>query len=121
MRKRQYPTEWVEILPFLYAAFLVGAIHESPVLPQRRGDVRQHILNKDPVPRGGIADQHVRDRTHKTSVLQDRAARHECGQVGTTNFVIFFIKFLATSSSSSVGNRLGKVFAIFNASYFEPA
>ena len=58
-------------------------------LPQRLRDVRQHIFDKDPVPRGGIVDQHVRDRADKAPVLQDRTARHECVQVGTTHFYNF--------------------------------
>ena len=37
-------------------------------------------------PAVGIVDQHVGDRTDKLAVLNDGAARHVCGQVGTTVF-----------------------------------
>ena len=76
---------------------------------------------KYPYPVVGVVDEDVRHRAGEPTVLNDWATAQECGQEGTTNFVISFIKFLATSSSSSVGNRFGKAFAIFNASYFEPA
>ena len=36
----------------------------------------QHIFDKNPIPRGGVADQHVRDRADKPPVLNDRAAAH---------------------------------------------
>ena len=52
----------------------------------------EHILDKDPVPRGGIADQHMRDRADKPPVLNDRDAEHECGQERTTVFCKIFIK-----------------------------
>ena len=44
----------------------------------------QHILNENTVSRGGIIDQYVRDRSDELAVLNDRRARHECGQEGTT-------------------------------------
>ena len=47
-----------------------------------------HILDKDPVPRGRIVDQHVGDRTDELAVLNDWAAAQVCGQEGTTNFNI---------------------------------
>ena len=53
---------------------------------QRLRQIGEHILDEDPIPRGGIADQHVRHRTDQPAVLQNRAARHECVQVGTTKF-----------------------------------
>ena len=46
---------------------------------------RKHIFNENPVPRGGIVDEHVRDSSHELAVLNDRATRHECVQVGTTH------------------------------------
>ena len=90
-------------------------------LPREVAHLVKHIFNKYAISRGGIVDQHVGDRSHELAVLDDRRAAQECGQERTTIFVIFFIKFFAASSSSSVGNRFGKVFAIFNASYFELA
>ena len=81
----------------------------------------QHIFDENAIAARGIVDQHMRHSPHELAVLNYGAARQVCGQERTTNFVIFFIKFLAASSSSSVGNRFGKVFAIFNASYFELA
>ena len=83
--------------------------------------IHQHILNEDAIARGEAIDQNVGDCSHDFVVLNDGGAAHECGQVRTTNFVIFSIKFFAASSSSSVGNRPGKVFAMLNASYFDPA
>ena len=63
-----------------------GRRPRRPVLPQSLGHIGKHIFNEDAIPRCGIADQHVRDRAHKVSVLDDRRARHECGQEGTTKF-----------------------------------
>jgi len=40
----------------------------------------QHIFNENSVPRGGIVDQHVRDRSDELAVLNDGRAAHECGQ-----------------------------------------
>ena len=40
----------------------------------------QHIFNKDAVARGGIVDKDVGDRPDELAVLDDRAARQECGQ-----------------------------------------
>ena len=34
----------------------------------------QHILDKYPIPRGGVTDQHVRHRAHEPAVLNDRRA-----------------------------------------------
>ena len=39
----------------------------------------QHIFNKDPVPRGGIADEDVSDRAHKVPILNNGAAAQVCG------------------------------------------
>ena len=41
-------------------------------LPREIAHLRQHILNKNPVPRGGIVDQHVRDRSDELADLNDR-------------------------------------------------
>ena len=46
----------------------------------------QHIFDKNTVTRRGVVDENVRYRTHQLAVLNDGAARHECGQVGTTVF-----------------------------------
>ena len=54
------------ILPFLFYPAVAHLI--------------QHIFNKNPVPRGGIADEHVGHRADEVPVLNDRAAAHECGQ-----------------------------------------
>ena len=40
----------------------------------------KHILNEYPIPRGGIADEHVGDSADEMPVLDDRGARQECGQ-----------------------------------------
>ena len=45
----------------------------------------KHIFNKDPIPRGGVADQDVGDGAHELAILDNGAARHECGQERTTN------------------------------------
>ena len=47
---------------------------------------RQHILNKDPVPRRRVADHHVGHSADELAVLDDGRARHECSQEGTTLF-----------------------------------
>ena len=39
----------------------------------------QHILNKNSISRGGIVDEHVRNRADELAVLNDRRARYECG------------------------------------------
>ena len=85
------------------------------------GDIRQHIFDKDPVPRGGIADQHVRHGADKPPVLQNWRARHECVQKGTTKFVMFFIVCAADFISMSDGTLSGRVFGIFKDAYLEPA
>ena len=40
----------------------------------------QHILNEDPVSRGGVVDQHVRHSSNEPAVLNDGGAAHVCGQ-----------------------------------------
>ena len=50
------------------------------VLPREIAHLIQHIFNKNSVPRGGIADEDVRDSSHELSVLNDGASAHECGQ-----------------------------------------
>ena len=44
----------------------------------------QHILNEDAVPLGWICDEHVSYCSDELAVLDYGAARHECGQEGTT-------------------------------------
>ena len=46
----------------------------------------QHIFNENAVARGGIVDKNVGHRAHQLAVLDNRAAAHECVQVGTTVF-----------------------------------
>jgi hypothetical protein len=81
----------------------------------------QHILDENAVSRSGIVYHYVRYRSDELAVLDDRRARHECGQDRTTKFVSFFIVSVACFISSSVGNRLGSVTLMFNALYFDPA
>ena len=50
----------------------------------------QHILDKYTVSLGGICHHNVRDSADELAVLDNRAARHECVQVGTT---VFYKKF----------------------------
>ena len=40
----------------------------------------EHIFDKNAVARGGIVDEHMGNSSYDLSVLDDRAARHECGQ-----------------------------------------
>jgi len=75
--KRQYQTDFRNDVAFCFAVWQGLA---SPALPQRLGDIGKHIFDKDPVPRGRVADQHVRDRPHELAVLNDGRAAHECGQ-----------------------------------------
>ena len=49
--------------------------------------IGEHILNENAIPRGGIVDHHVGHCADQAPVLNDGAARQECGQVGTTNFI----------------------------------
>ena len=51
----------------------------------------EHILNENSIPRSGVVNEHMGNGTYKLAVLNDRAARHECGQVGTTVFNKKFI------------------------------
>ena len=51
----------------------------------------QHILNENAVSFCGIADHDMSDGTDKLAVLDDGAAAHECGQVGTTLFINSFV------------------------------
>ena len=44
----------------------------------------QHILDENSVSRGGIVYHNVGNRADELAILNDRRARHECGQVGTT-------------------------------------
>ena len=52
----------------------------------------EHIFGEDPVSHGGVTDHHVCDGSHELAVLNNRRARHECGQEGTTVFYKIFIK-----------------------------
>ena len=56
------------------------------VLPREVAHLPQHIFNEYAVAGGGIIDKHVCHRSHQLAVLNDRGARHECGQEGTTKF-----------------------------------
>ena len=68
-------------LPYgLWCGLFVGEALRLPLLPCQIFHLTEHILNKYPIPRGGIIDQHVRHRTDNLAVLNDRAARQECGQ-----------------------------------------
>jgi len=49
-------------------------------LPRQHRHIDQHILNEDPVARGGIIDENVCDGTHELAVLDNGGARLECGQ-----------------------------------------
>ena len=46
--------------------------------------MRQHILDENSVSRGGVTNEDVGDRPDELSVLDDRAAAHECVHAGTT-------------------------------------
>ena len=46
------------------------------LLSRHHRHVHQHILQKDPVPRGGIVDENVGDRAHDLAVLNDGASAH---------------------------------------------
>ena len=49
-----------------------------------RGD--EHIFDKNAVASRRVVYHNVGDSSNKLSVLNDRGARHECGQVRTTFF-----------------------------------
>ena len=46
----------------------------------------QHILYKYSIPLGWLGYHHMGDSSDELAVLNDGAAAHECGQVGTTVF-----------------------------------
>ena len=50
---------------------------------------------------GGV-DEGVGDRADELAVLNDGAARHECGQVGTTVFYKKFMKISAKNTRISI-------------------
>ena len=50
----------------------------------------QHIFNENSVPSCGVIDHNVGDSSDESAVLNDRRARHECVQVGTTIFEKLF-------------------------------
>jgi len=55
-------------------------------LSRQHRHIDEHILQNDPVSRGGIVDEDMRHGSDDLAVLNDRRAAHECGQVGTTVF-----------------------------------
>ena len=78
------------ILPFSFAG--VGDV--APYSFLRRfmyGRLRgvEHIFDENSVACRRVVDQYVRHSSHELAVLDDRGARHECGQVGTTHFYNF--------------------------------
>lgn len=82
LKKRDYSSSnWKGNIPeWGYCLF---SRHFSLLLGQGGGE---HILNKDAVACGGVADEDVGNGAHDLAVLDNGAARHECGQVGTTVF-----------------------------------
>ena len=52
----------------------------------------EHIFDENSVALGGVVDHYVGDGADQLPVLNDRGARHECGQGGTTVFYKIFIK-----------------------------
>ena len=55
-------------------------------LPRQHRHIGEHILEEDPVTRGGIVDQNMGDGAHDLAVLDDGGAGRECVQVGRTDF-----------------------------------
>ena len=55
--------------------------------------IADHIFNKDPIPHARIIYHNMRHRTDEPSVLNHRAAAHECVQVGTTHFLQIIDRF----------------------------
>ena len=78
-KTRQSQTVWNEIAYFL---------------SRHQRHIDQHIFEEDPVARGGIVDQHMRNGPHHLSVLNDRRAAHECGQERTPIFHRNFMKLI---------------------------
>ena len=56
------------------------------LLFRQRAHLTQHVVDKYSVPRGGVVDQDMGDRTDELAVLDQGGARQECGQEGTTKF-----------------------------------
>ena len=54
----------------------------------------KHLLNKHPIPFRRVRYKHMRHGPDDFSILQDRAAAHECVKERTTNFDKLF-QFLA--------------------------
>ena len=46
------------------------------MLPRHQGHIDQHILHKDAVAHGGVADEDVGDRAHDLAVLNNGGAAH---------------------------------------------
>jgi len=46
----------------------------------------QHILDEDPVPTAGLVYKNVGHGANELAVLNDRAAAHECVNIGPTHF-----------------------------------
>lgn len=76
-----------------FGGFFNGDLHFSPncdkmglshrntpisriVSPQHLRHHPQHILNKDPIPRRGVVDEHVGHCPHQLAVLNDGRAAH---------------------------------------------
>ena len=99
-----------ESFRFLFAVaksfihFSLFNIH-FPLRRLRHGrlDRPDHILNENPVSRRRVVDEDVRHRADELAVLYQRAAAHECVQVGTT---VFFKNFTETSAK----NTLSRIF-----------
>ena len=62
----------------------------------------EHILNKYPVPFGRDCHENVSNCSDELAVLDDRAARHECVQVGTTFLFNFAFCIFRPRTNDSV-------------------
>ena len=72
-------------------------------------DCGEHILHKDPVPRGGIVDQDVRHRAHDLPVLDNCGAAQVCGQERTTRFNEKFTKNAESKQTVALGGNVIQV------------
>ena len=86
---------------------LPSVLLRRPRLGHLRGV--QHILNEYSIPRCWIVDENVGDRPHELSVLDDGAARHECGQEGTTLFNEKFTKNAESDRTVTLGGNVIQV------------
>ena len=82
-RKRRANIRQIK-LPVFHSSF-------SPMLPF---SMSKHLLNKHPIPFRRVRYKHMRHGPDDFSILQDRAAAHECVKERTTNFDKLF-QFLA--------------------------